>query len=141
MYVDFLYSINDLSNAQILKLFLKYFIYLFLFQRAEGREKERNISVWLAVSCPLLRTWPATQECALDWELYQRPFDSQASTPPLSNTARAILKLLNFCQKGSEHSEHINQLQIKYEINELEKKMKDKEILKNKLMNKINFRS
>ena len=30
--------------------------------------------------CPLLGTWPATQACALDWELNQWPFDLQAST-------------------------------------------------------------
>ena len=28
---------------------------------------------------PLLGTWPATQACALDWELNRRPFGSQAS--------------------------------------------------------------
>ena len=27
---------------------------------------------------PLLGTWPATQACALDWELNQQPFSSQA---------------------------------------------------------------
>ena len=37
------------------------------FQKGEGREKERekNISVWLLLACPLLGTWPATQACAL----------------------------------------------------------------------------
>ena len=46
--------------------FLKIFIYLFLDQE-EGREKERerNISVWLLFTYPLLGTWPATQACAL----------------------------------------------------------------------------
>ena len=60
-------------------LFFKDFTYLFL-ERGVGKEKqrERNISVWLPVVCPLLGTWPATQACALDWELNQRPFGSQA---------------------------------------------------------------
>ena len=33
----------------------------------EGREKERerNISVWLPLMWPPLRTWPTTQACAL----------------------------------------------------------------------------
>ena len=37
------------------------FIYLFL-ERREGKEKERerNISVWLPLTHPLLGTWPAT---------------------------------------------------------------------------------
>ena len=54
----------------ILLLFFKYifkgFIYLFL-ERGEGREeeRERNINVWLALTRPLLGTWPTTQSCAL----------------------------------------------------------------------------
>ena len=44
----------------------KNIFYLFL-ERGYGKEKERerNISVWLPVICPLLGTWPATQACAL----------------------------------------------------------------------------
>ena len=38
----------------------KDFIFL---DRGEGRET--NITVWLPLTCPLLRTWPATQACAL----------------------------------------------------------------------------
>ena len=39
-------------------LFLKDFIYLFL-EREEGKkkERERNINVWLLLTCPLLGTW------------------------------------------------------------------------------------
>ena len=46
--------------------FLKDFIYLFL-DRGEGKEKERegSINVWLPLERLLLRTWPATQACAL----------------------------------------------------------------------------
>ena len=55
--------------------------------RERGREKqrERNINVWLPLTCPLLGTWPATQARALDWESNQWPFNSQAgaqSTEP-----------------------------------------------------------
>ena len=61
--------------------FLKIFINLFL-ERGEGREKERerNISVWLPLTYPLLGTWPVTQACALEWESNQGPFRSQAGT-------------------------------------------------------------
>ena len=50
--------------------FNKDFIY---FQRGEGREKERerNINVWLPLTCPLLGTWPATQACDPGWEMNQ----------------------------------------------------------------------
>ena len=32
-------------------------------ERGEGRE--RNINVWLPLTCPQLGTWPTTQACAL----------------------------------------------------------------------------
>ena len=46
--------------------FFKDFIYLFL-EKGEGRGKERkrNINVWLPLACPQLGTWPTTQACAL----------------------------------------------------------------------------
>ena len=46
--------------------FLKIFLNLFL-DRGVGREKkrERNINVWLPLSCPLLGTWSVTQACPL----------------------------------------------------------------------------
>ena len=70
---------NDKSFLKF--LFLKDFIYLFL-ERGEGweKERERNITVWLPLQCPLLGTWPATQACALDWELNRQRFGSQAGT-------------------------------------------------------------
>ena len=45
---------------------VEYFTYLFL-ERGEGRgkDRERDINVWLPLSRPLLGTWPETQECAL----------------------------------------------------------------------------
>ena len=38
--------------------------YVFIFIQ-RGRERERNISVWLPLAHPLLGTWPATRACAL----------------------------------------------------------------------------
>ena len=42
-------------------------IIFYFLGRGEGREKEkkRNINVWLPLTCPLLGTWPAIQDCAL----------------------------------------------------------------------------
>ena len=50
------------------------FIYLFL-ERGEGKEKERerNISVWLPLTCPQLGIWPATQACALTGNRTEAP--------------------------------------------------------------------
>ena len=47
--------------------FLKKILFIYFLEREEGREKERerNISVWLPLTWPPLRTWPATQACAL----------------------------------------------------------------------------
>ena len=64
----------------VYNFFFKDFIYLLLERGREGeREGEKHQCV--VASCTLLlRTWPATQACALDWELNQRPFGSQAGT-------------------------------------------------------------
>ena len=43
-------------------LFIYLLTYLFL-ERGVG--KERNINVWLPLTWPLLRAWPAAQACAL----------------------------------------------------------------------------
>ena len=43
-------------------------------------ERQRNNSVWLPLTRPLLGTWPAIQACALGWGLNWWPFGLQAST-------------------------------------------------------------
>ena len=45
-------------------LFLQRFYFIFR-QRGREEERERNISVWLPLTLPLLGTWPTTQACAL----------------------------------------------------------------------------
>ena len=76
-YVQVL-STYMMTDLKVLFLLKDYFILFFTERRREG-ERQRNINVWLPLMCPLLGTWPATQSCSLDWELYQRPFGSQAS--------------------------------------------------------------
>ncbi|KAF6073442.1 hypothetical protein HJG60_009566 [Phyllostomus discolor] len=52
-------------GLQMIILF-KDFIYLFILERGQGREKEeRYINMWLPLLRPLLGTWPAAQVCAL----------------------------------------------------------------------------
>ena len=69
--------------------FLKIFINLFL-ERGEGREKERerNISVWLPLTYPLLGTWPATQACALTGHQTGDPLIHGPALNPLSHTSQ-----------------------------------------------------
>ena len=67
-------------------IFFKRFIYL-LLDRGEGRgkEKERNINVWLPLVRPPLSTWPETQARTLTRNQTGEPFGLQAgvqSTEP-----------------------------------------------------------
>ena len=59
--------------------FLKDFIY-FLLDRGEGREKERNINVWLPLARPLLGNLARNPGMCSDWESNQLPSGLQAST-------------------------------------------------------------
>ena len=83
MIYQFLISI--IIPFLFINLFLKVF-YLFL-DRGERREKkrERNINMWLPLTCILLGTWPASQACALTENGNHRCFGLQAgahSTEP-----------------------------------------------------------
>ena len=72
------------------------FIYLCL-DRREGREKERerNINVCLPLLCPLLKTWPATQACALTGNRTSDPLVHRPELSPLSHTSQSFsLKIL-----------------------------------------------
>ena len=60
------------------ELILKIF-YLFIFREWKGGRKS-SIHLWLSLVHPLLGTWPATQACAVGWELNQWPFDLLAGT-------------------------------------------------------------
>ena len=66
-----------------------YFIYLFL-ERGQGKEKERkrNINVWLPLACSLLRTWPATQACALTGNPSGDPLVRRVALNPQSHTSQ-----------------------------------------------------
>ena len=70
-------------------LFFEDFIYSFL-ERGEGKEKERerNINVWLPLTCPLLGTGPTTQACALTGNRVGDPLVRRPALNPLSPTSR-----------------------------------------------------
>ena len=69
--------------------FLKNIFFLY-FYRGEGKEKEkeRNISVWLPLTHPLLGAWPATQACALTGNPTSDPLVCRLALNPLSRTSQ-----------------------------------------------------
>ena len=68
--------------------FLKRF-YLFIFREGKGgRKRERNISVWLPLTRPLLGTWPATQACALTGNRTGDPLVCRLAFSPLIHTSQ-----------------------------------------------------
>ena len=82
---------------RIFHSFKKYFnwlmyllINLFILERGEGKEKERerNISVWLPLTCPLLRAWPATQASALIGNWTRDPLFHRPALNPLNYTTQ-----------------------------------------------------
>ena len=76
-------------------IFLKILFVLFL---ERGKETEREGETHRCVGAS--RTPPTgdlahNPACALDWELNQRPFDSRASTQPLSHTSQGHNAIFN----------------------------------------------
>ena len=50
-------------------------------------KRERNINVWLPLTCPLLGTWPATQACGLTGNQTGDPLVLRPALSPLSHTS------------------------------------------------------
>ena len=88
--------------------FLKYFIYLFIYlfinlfiylflERGERRkkERERNISVWLPLTCPPPGTWPTTQAWALIGNRTGDPLVRRLVLSPLSHTSQGTAHILS----------------------------------------------
>ena len=65
--------------------------YLFL-ERGEGKEeeRERNINVWLFLTCPLLGTWSPTQAHALTGNQTGNPLFHRPALNPLSYTIQGL---------------------------------------------------
>ena len=75
-------------------IFLKTLFILFL-DRGDGREKqrERNIHVWLPLTCPLLGTWPETQACALTGNRTGDPLVHRLALNPLRHSNQGRNKI------------------------------------------------
>ena len=72
----------NMQNVVYLK---KYVIYLF---SERGRNRERNINVWLPLEHPLLGTWPATRACALTGNWSGDPLVRRSALNALSHTSQ-----------------------------------------------------
>ena len=83
------------SSSCLLFYFIFNKMYLFL-ERGEGsdKERERNINVWLPLTCPLLGTFPATHACAPTANPTGDPLICRPALNPLSHTSQG--KLLSF---------------------------------------------
>ena len=77
-------NIVDIAHSNI---FFKDFIYLFSERRRKG-ERKGNISLWLPLAHPQLRTWSATQAHALTGNQTSNTLVCRLALCPLSPPAR-----------------------------------------------------
>ena len=73
-------------SSKTIKYFLK--ILFISFWRGERRKRERNINVWLPLTCPPMGTWSATQACALTGNRTGNPLIPRPVLNPLSHTSQ-----------------------------------------------------
>ena len=70
--------------------------YLFIFrERRREEERERNISVWLPLTCFHLGIWPATQVCALTGNWTSDPLVCQLTLNPLNHSSQGTNILIS----------------------------------------------
>ena len=67
-----------------------------------GKERERNIDMWLFLACHHLGTPPATQACALTGNQTSNPLVHRPSLNPLSQGRFNVF--VTFCLNHSYHT-------------------------------------
>ena len=70
------------------------------------KERERNIDVWLPLTCPLLGTQPTTQACALTGDQTSDPLVHRAALNPPSHTSQGSTPTVSsesLYQRASDH--------------------------------------
>ena len=69
---------------------------LFIFREGERKEKERerNISVWSPLECPLLATWPVTQACVVTRNQTGDPLVCRPALNSVSHTSQGLKSFL-----------------------------------------------
>ena len=89
-FLNFIFRLLLLYKSTIDFLnFKKDFTYFREGGREEEREGERNINVWLPLLRPPLRTWPATQACALTGNWTTDLWVLRPVLYPLSHTSQS----------------------------------------------------
>ena len=63
------------------------------------KERERNISIWLPLTCPLLGTWPATQTCALTGNQTSDPLVRRTVLNPLNHISQGMIAIIKEIHK------------------------------------------
>ena len=83
-------EIRERETPVVHSLKVFFFKILFIFDRQEGREgeRERNINVWLPVAGIPLGTWPTTHTCALTGNQTHDPLLLRPVLNPLSYTSQ-----------------------------------------------------
>ena len=116
LYITGLYKPSPFENCPFMKLayFIGYYnktfyllpglqlpcsflkrIYLFIFRKKgiEG-ERERNINVWLPLTCPPLGNRPTTQACALTGNRTSDPSVHRSALNPRNHTSQGSIHVL-----------------------------------------------
>ena len=88
--VSTLYIRNIYNNYYSSLSFKKIFLFIFREKGREEKEGERNINVWLSLTHPLLRTWPATQACALTGNWTNDTWVRRPVLSPLRYTSQGL---------------------------------------------------
>ena len=83
--------------------FLKILFIYFWREGIRGRKRERNINVWLPLTCPSLGTWPATQACAPTGNRTSNPLVCRPALNPLSHTSQGSFPCCRFCAGQITH--------------------------------------
>ena len=96
MFILRVETYNDLNPLNEI-LFICLFVYLFICERGEGSEKERerNIDVWevhwsVPLTAPQLGTWPTAQACDLTGNQTSNLSVHGLSLNPLNHTIQDI---------------------------------------------------
>ena len=89
------YKVKLKLDVIVILFFWRFYLFL---ESMEGREKDsqRNISVWLPLTCPPLGTWAATQACALTRNQMGNHLVHKPALNPLSYTGQSYFNQLSF---------------------------------------------
>ena len=104
-------SLPFLNCVLIFRFFKKSFIYVLEREERREKERERNINVWLPLTCPLLLgTWPATGNRIghpLVSRLVLNPLSCTSQDSPFFRWEKNCLSFFPKWLDFSQHSSHV----------------------------------